>query len=384
MVRQTRQVSTSERYNPFPGASLTSAARLLSSAPVRQVVANVAAHAGKRAYDTIVDHAKKARSGKKKRKVYSRVLPDGTTQGTFRAPSKRSRKPKKKTLAARIERLEKDKGQDSQRYRLQNQVYKIPKNTLNTARIWTIRTHSVGDIETLIQNVGFASMNLDTQNTAVKIDLQSCTIEMKNAITGNVKLSYGFFKANDSTSVTPITAYKEAYQERTGAAPVNAESAATGATATATAFPNRLLLDMEGGEHNHGLSLLGKHALYSQVGKLSTVTLGPGDVTTCYLKKKPYIYKPEINDQNPGTYASGDIVFVCLMIPGLAHDQTNTDKVGYGLCAMDIEKRKRFMVSVMDGTGLREVSESTSIDSVGYSTPVAVDNHVSAVEIFDD
>jgi hypothetical protein len=289
---------------------------------------------------------------------------------------------KKKSLRKKVNSLIRNQPKYSIKTFRNFKTMVMPHNADNEHRIHSIDVFRANDMEGWIQNLtqvdAAAAADYRAENTAVKMDI-FYKITIRNNSLSNCDMKYVFINCIDTNDNFPIHWVKEDLQDRGYTVP--ALSGITGATATSSEVPNRIIFNASNPWHVSTMSGVEFDRKWKKVGKIKSVTLGPGDVINLYYKRKNLVYKPEIFDKTPRRYLKHQSA--CLLIDTrgqLGHDQTNHDLVGYGRVHLDCEQKLIARVKYYNPKGLREEVYTDTLDSTNVTLIEHADNHAGAIE----
>ena len=217
------------------------------------------------------------------------------------------------------------------------------------------------------------------ENTHVKMS-RYCAYYMKNSYTANATIRYAFYVCKDDDNEEPIQSVREELIDR-GYTGVPTRQPAIPASALASEVPPRVEFGLN---HFHDPKFSGAALKknWRQVGKVKTVTLGPGDSTKMVWSDKFTYAQEYIDQENSFAHLKGYSVVLMLNVQGdLAHDNSPPKAVvGYASCGFDCEKQVQCTITYSNPKGLHEVDSSDNLTNENFTVPVHVDNQASAVE----
>lgn len=320
---------------------------------------------------------------------------DGTS-ATAKTIKKRKRggKKKKTTIKQQLKKVRKLIPKQSHKLFRDFKTYCMLETVPNTVNVYAIDVFTKSDLDsyasTLTAVDSSATADYTTENTSLKMD-RYFKLHCKNAVTGNVSISYCFYVCKETDAAGPLTRIKEELDDR-GYANVQAPNNAEDANATRSERPPWLSL-------NGGIAEPSKEPFHAPIfggaslnaawrpwkkGVCSAV-IGPGATMDLIWSQRGFTYKQEKLDQESDqARIKGYSVKLLIRLQGdLCHDQTNTRLVGYGLYQIDAEAQVQCKVTYPNPKGLNEVDYTNTLTNTNFTVPVAADNQISAVEIQD-
>lgn len=255
----------------------------------------------------------------------------------------------------------------------------------NRRGIFCIECLTTEDLEDAIKNLTkvdtSAVADYSTENTAVKLD-RFYHLKIAAGSDANVTIKYAFFKCEDDDNETVLQSIREDLIDRGYTTPgITAKEVPDLSNVTASQRHNWIPQNMYGGVTSP--MFFGIYGLYNvsrkwkQIGKVKTVTAGPGDTIDLYHSDK-VTYKPEIVDQEAQTYhKKWDVQCVIEVIGALGHDSTSNGLMGFSSWQLDSSEMKKHVASYFNPKGLREVSYTDEVDDTNITTIISADNQVS-------
>ncbi len=323
-------------------------------------------------------------SGKTKKKKRTKrakpsgsYMPDGSSAGrTVVAPRKTKKRKPGRSLKKRISALERNKPKDSFKFFDTMFPLKIRNNVVNSYGLHSVKVCTTGKLE---QSLTLNGVDFGAKNTSVKIQNRWGQVSLKNAMTANVDVQYFWVSPKDHDAESFCEDLMEEYTDRGLGALLPTRTAEQAATATASLLPEQIRYTSVRMNYPKIHSNATDKAW--KIGKVSRVSLGPGDTVRISQSFPDILYKVENFDQEPFTYqVQNDQHLMIVCYPQLSHDASNHDVVAYGDYALDCTARLKYIVRYNDGEALKEEQYESTMDGAGFSTAHHVDNTVSAVE----
>lgn len=328
--------------------------------------------------------AKAAARGKKRLRPASKsakavIKKDGT--GYKRLVKKRKIvKRKKKSLKARVSKLERERGTDSQLEYHKVYPFCMPVSTDGRVGLFEVNLLDTTLIETALAAFpNEADLEENTKNNTIRIKNVRYVIKLKNNTTANCRMASKVYKPNNDKTESILDDWREETIDR-GLTVTNNVTDETVATATASLLPSRIQLVAT--ETHYPVYSHVKAREWTPMGKQSVATFGPGDTMYLSGKFKDIWYKPEEKDQDAAVYFMNYDRRMLFKISGtMSHDDTNTTKVTPHSCAqLDAEFHVQFTVVIDNGLGQRNIVFSDANTITGISNPVHADNMRSGIE----
>lgn len=323
------------------------------------------------AWNKAKNYVKKRTMGGKYKYIHS------NRNGNMRVKvSSSKRKRRKRTLKKRIGRLEKNAPKKSvYQYLRTNMIHMRQSATgaVNTSNkvLYNLRGFTSNEVDNEMLSIEYDAgpSDLTTQNTGVKCSLWMHA-KVKNAGLHAVELKYVKYITADHNSNGPL---EVARVEAVGSnyTITNTVQSATSAAAGNSYIPEYLELKRD----ENLQTIIGKvgnsRVRTFKTGKISKVTLNPGDELEIYHKNS-FVYKPKVKDEEAQTYLKGyDMGIVFEIVGELAHGQAvgTEDIVNFSDWRLDGFVKKKCTLTLVNGLGLDKYEYIT--DSGTPSAPTA-------------
>lgn len=364
-------------YSPYPDIK----AAVKTALPLLEYV-------GKKAYGHYSGSKRKPKNMKRKdsrRKTGTVVNMDGSTGGRYRMGVRTRKRRKKKSLRQQISQVRRLIPKKSHKLYRDFETLVLP-GVQNQRRIYDIACFTNSQLDTYattLAPVDDSKVDIDytATNSSLQYDLYY-KLMLKNNMTANAVISYGFYVCKDDDNESPSSSIREELVDR--GYTVSAGTAETAATATASKIPRRIIFQPSESYHAPVFGAGALNRNWKLLGGIKKAIIGPGDSTNLIFSKK-ITYKPEIKDQEGSfTYLSNyDIRLVIVTSGDIGHDQVNTSLIGRCAYQLDCEEQRQCNVTYANPKGLREVKYSDNLTDTGFTIPVHAANQASAIEIDD-
>lgn len=315
----------------------------------------------------------------------SQVAIGGTTSGRGAFRKKRKKRRKKKSTKALLRQLKRNIPKKSYKTHRDFRCLRMQAATPNLHKVYELHLINPGLVENVISGLTASdtsgTVDYTAENTSVKIST-FYKLMCKNNATGNVKIRYALYKCTDDDGESILTNILEGLGDRgyTGLPSVTASSAAT---ATASYQPQQLIFGATTPFHVPIFGIYETKRKWKQLGKVQSATIGPGD-SFDIVKAIKFVYKPEVNDNEPFTYQKNYTYHLIVDLMGeISHDQTNDQLIGRSGYQLDCEEQRNITACYSNPKGLNEIEYSDTLTDTNFTTPVHADNFASAIEIVD-